>query len=95
MTDRRRRPRWFQRIRAKRLGKFWLPCPICNEMFGGHEVGGHLAIDLYRGKLVCLNCGEEAERRNTENAAHWREAERRNTETREEQPWLTRFWSNG
>ena len=25
--------KWF----AKFFGYFWLPCPLCGEMFGGHE----------------------------------------------------------
>lgn len=31
------RPRWLNRIYARLLGYFWLPCPLCVEPFGGHE----------------------------------------------------------
>ena len=32
-----KRPRWWQRFRAAVGGYFWLPCPSCGRMFGGHE----------------------------------------------------------
>ncbi len=28
--------RW-NRLRARIGGYFWLPCPLCGQMFGGHE----------------------------------------------------------
>jgi hypothetical protein len=31
-------PRWLHRLYAAALGYFWLPCPICGRMFGGHEI---------------------------------------------------------
>ena len=31
-------PRWMHKMYAKVFGYFWLPCPICGEYFGGHEV---------------------------------------------------------
>ena len=31
--------RLFNKIYAKLLGYFWLPCPICGQHFGGHEWG--------------------------------------------------------
>ncbi len=34
-----RRFRRLNRVWAFLLGFFWLPCPICGEMFGGHEAG--------------------------------------------------------
>lgn len=32
-----RLPRWVHRLKASMLGYFWLPCPLCGRMFGGHE----------------------------------------------------------
>ncbi len=32
--------RLYHRIRAFLTGYFWLPCPSCGRMFGGHEEGG-------------------------------------------------------
>ena len=29
--------RRFNKIYAKVFGYFWIPCPICGQMFGGHE----------------------------------------------------------
>ncbi len=30
-------PRWVHRAYAKVAGYFWLPCPLCGVMSGGHE----------------------------------------------------------
>jgi hypothetical protein len=30
--------RLLERLRAWFGGYFWLPCPICGRMFGGHEI---------------------------------------------------------
>lgn len=35
-------PRWLHRVYAFLFGYFWVPCPICGRMFGGHENGGTL-----------------------------------------------------
>jgi len=40
-----------------------LPCPICGEMFGGHEYAGTWYYTQDRGWVVCANCVEEANRR--------------------------------
>jgi len=32
--------RWRQRLYALMHGYFWIPCPTCGQMFGGHEDGG-------------------------------------------------------
>lgn len=32
-----RGPRWMHHIIAELGGYFWLPCPVCGRMFGGHE----------------------------------------------------------
>jgi len=51
------------------MGYFWIPCPICGEMFGGHEARhtSSLWVKPYHGKAVCAKCSAEAVRRNTEN----------------------------
>ena len=62
MKDKRRQPRWWQHIKARLLGYFWKPCPICCKSFGGHESddNGHLFITSYSGRMVCANCIEIA-----------------------------------
>ena len=63
--------RWLHRLYARLRGYFWLPCPICGQMFGGHERGcGDLMTSWTDGVCVCPRCAAEAERRNT----LWREA---------------------
>jgi hypothetical protein len=38
-----RAARWANRVYAWLGGYFWLPCPQCGRMFGGHECGaGHV-----------------------------------------------------
>jgi hypothetical protein len=32
--------RWLQRLYAKAHGYYWMPCPGCGRMFGGHEAHG-------------------------------------------------------
>jgi hypothetical protein len=39
VSSRRLRFRRLNRIYAFLFGYFWLPCPACGEMFGGHEAG--------------------------------------------------------
>ena len=61
--------RYFHRMYAKIFGYFWVPCPICGEPFGGHEIRdiktAHVVID---GKSwnVCPkdSCNSEAISRN-------------------------------
>ena len=59
--------RLLNKVYARLTGRFWLPCPICGQMFGGHEWGGSLKISTRRREGVCLDCKEEADRRNKEN----------------------------
>lgn len=33
-----RRSRRRERVYARRHGYFWLPCPLCGDYFGGHEL---------------------------------------------------------
>lgn len=59
--------RRLNHLYAQLTGYFWLPCPICGEMFGGHECGTQsLLKDWYMGDVVCNRpaCNEEAKRRN-------------------------------
>lgn len=53
-------------MRAHVGGYFWMPCPLCGRMFGGHEKGGTLMRDMCSGQMTCANsdCMVEAERRN-------------------------------
>lgn len=30
-------PRWLHHAYARAMGYFWLPCPRCGRMYGGHE----------------------------------------------------------
>ena len=64
MTDRRKKPRLLQYFWAWLRGYVWLPCPLCGGMFGGHEAAGSLLTGKYRGRAVCANCSDEADRRN-------------------------------
>lgn len=48
-ADRRLPRRWLAHLRAIIGGYFWLPCPVCGQMFGGHEAGP-MQQD---GKVVC------------------------------------------
>ena len=56
-------PSWVHRIYAFLTGYFWLPCPKCGEMFGGHEADkcGHMMITSSSGRLVCPACRKELE----------------------------------
>ena len=60
--------RLLNKIYAKLCGYFWLPCPMCGKMFGGHEWkdGNDLMLSMNHGKGVCPNCGQIAAKRNLE-----------------------------
>ncbi len=58
--------RRMNKIYAQTNGYFWLPCPICDQMFGGHEWDATLRISQSQGVGVCPDCVEEATKRNTE-----------------------------
>lgn len=61
-----RLPRFVHRFYARLTGRFWLPCPHCGAMFGGHEwladhedrAGGHLATVRMSGRNlgICPPC---------------------------------------
>ena len=61
--------RTLAKIWAHLWGYFWLPCPICGEMFGGHEGSlGVLIVAPGDARLTCskLSCRVEAARRNAQ-----------------------------
>ena len=61
-------PRWFNRYYAFLTGYFWLPCPLCGKMFGGHEWfdGNSLMVSYYKSWGVCSLCGKKAREMNTQ-----------------------------
>ena len=48
---------WFERLKANMGGYFWLPCPMCGKMYGGHENGSDMLDpnDLFKGKITCAD----------------------------------------
>lgn len=56
--------RFLNHVYAILNGYFWLPCPICNEYFGGHEYKCSLMTSWHEGVGVCPSCCEEANIRN-------------------------------
>lgn len=49
--------RAFHEAYARQHGYFWIPCPRCGVMFGGHEVG--IAVDFDGedfGRCICTAC---------------------------------------
>ncbi len=63
-------PRWVDRLYAAAFGFFWLPCPVCGRMFGGHEVTieceALVSDDGKTAQVVCPDpaCSVEARARN-------------------------------
>lgn len=61
--------RRFHQLYARTFGYFWLPCPICGEHFGGHEIKdrktAHVVVDGHSWN-VCPKpaCNSEAISRN-------------------------------
>ena len=52
-----RRWMWWRHLYADLLGYFWLPCPSCGGMFGGHEIGQRtIWISPGRGVCCCKWC---------------------------------------
>lgn len=65
MPVRRLTHRRLAEARARAGGYFWLPCPLCGQMTGGHEAheNGHASIPNPEGgrgsfTLVCPACAE-------------------------------------
>lgn len=45
---------------AKTFGYFWIPCPLCGNMFGGHERHSKNSLMCGNiGKIVCKDCEGE------------------------------------
>jgi hypothetical protein len=61
-----RLPRFLHCWYAFFMGYFWLPCPLCNRKFGGHEwTGGpndhdSIMTSWSSGTGVCPNCHDAA-----------------------------------
>ena len=55
--------RWMHRLYAFAFGYFWMSCPKCGRMFGGHEEGGGIMhLGGGRGKIMCpLHPDDEGE----------------------------------
>lgn len=53
------RYRRFHQTYATAFGFFWMPCPLCNRPFGGHE-GGESVPDPTNppngGLIICSDC---------------------------------------
>lgn len=65
-----RHPRWLNRWFARIAGYFWLPCPRCGLMFGGHEIGGVDYVTNYLGSTTCWRCPTD---RTLLPSGHWRD----------------------
>ena len=49
--------RFFNEIYAKIFHYFWIPCPKCGKMFGGHEAGITVVPeDFCTGLICCKEC---------------------------------------
>ena len=61
--------RFLHHCYASLFGYFWLPCPLCDEYFGGHEWldDNSLWINYGEAEGVCPNCGEKARELNKKN----------------------------
>lgn len=61
-------PRWEARQYADQNNYFWLPCVLCNQWYGGHEVmdKGLVGVFINNNASIstCPNCEQEARRLN-------------------------------
>jgi hypothetical protein len=48
-------PRRLHQAYAVLVGYFWLPCPVCGRMFGGHECG-EVAVPSRDGQTMRATC---------------------------------------
>jgi hypothetical protein len=56
--------RAWNRVRAFFGAYFWLPCPLCGKMFGGHEWDGtSVPTSFGSGEGVCPDCKGIAEQK--------------------------------
>ena len=57
--------RFLNMLYAHLNGFFWLACPICGNMFGGHECADESLLDTpSTGRGVCKDCEIEAHKKN-------------------------------
>ncbi len=59
------RLRAFHEQYARRHGFFWLPCPLCDRAFGGHELAGSVPDPMHgehRYLSVCAPCSSARRR---------------------------------
>lgn len=74
--------RLFHYLRAKLSGYFWIPCPVCGENFGGHEITAGkceampISGDWHHGKLVCPKAACQSTAKQATHEARCREAVR-------------------
>ena len=58
--------RLLHKMYAALFGYFWLPCPVCGQMFGGHEIANCFTAALIcedgRARCVCPDpqCSHDA-----------------------------------
>jgi len=65
--DKMKLPRWMHYLYAFFNGYYWSRCPICGQMYGGHESADiDLMTSFTSGICVCSRCAAEAIRRNEE-----------------------------
>jgi hypothetical protein len=64
----------IHKIYAYLFGYFWLPCPRCGQMFGGHQKGGGTNYDqpfnlkgANTGKVCCPDCVGDVYKESTPN----------------------------
>lgn len=61
--------RFLNKLYANAFGYFWLPCPVCKENFGGHEIMYVMteAVICDDGRAYCVctkpSCNAEARSR--------------------------------
>jgi hypothetical protein len=66
--------RFFHRLYAYLFGYFWLPCPICGQRFGGHEVKEIISVICHDNinRQICRDqlCAYKAGVRNCRGGVH-------------------------
>lgn len=68
--------RWIHWLWAKAFGYFWLPCPACGKMFGGHEIENVWTVPVISddGCAYCVcsqECGRKAQEMNDAKGRFW------------------------
>ncbi len=58
-------PRWVHQLFTRFNNYYWLPCPVCGKMFGGHEKGGDVWDSPGRLRSTC-GCNYDAGTKSTE-----------------------------